>query len=290
MGYLKRIIIISIVVGLGVSSVFATTNIDTKGVGEKWGWNDVFGWINMADTNTVMVNDTAIAGYASSSIGDIMFDCATTRSGNTCATANFKTANNDGLLSGFAWNDVIGWIRMAGTTADNQPYQVSVEPAGDNENSYFHGWAWNDVVGWITFNCNDYGAAFCTSTSTYKTQTSAGAARADAEFTSNIFDINTTSGLFNTIAWKGVQPAGTSVKFQIATASATSTLTGSIATVFAGSIWFDVNALPASPVKLTPAITGVTVENRRYVRYRAVLSTTGASGLQIDDIIINWSP
>ncbi len=277
---------------IGISVAYAATNIDTEGAGEKWGWNDVFGWVDMFGTNTVTVSNTGVSGYASSPIGDIMFDCATTRAGNTCATANFKTANDGtGLLSGWAWNDSIGWISMFGMTASPNPqtYQVHIDPAGDNINSYFHGWAWNDVVGWLTFNCNDYGASFCTA-SNYKTQTSAGAAPTNAEFTSNILDIGTASGLFNTLTWKGAQPAGTSVKFQIATATSTAPLTGDMATVFVESSWFDVPPAPASPIKLTPAITGVAVAGRQYIRYRAALATPDVVGLQIDDIIINWSP
>ena len=254
----------------------------------------------MASTTAVYVASSTLQGYASSSIGDIMFDCATTRLGDTCLTNNFKTTNTNGLLSGFAWNDFIGWISMSGTTGSpsNTPYGVSITAAGDNINSYFHGWAWNDVVGWLNFNCSDYDPlipGFC-GTSNYKTQTGAGASETSAEFTSSIFDIGTSSGLFNTLTWKGTQPAGTSVKFQIATANATSTLAGATSTVFAASTWFDVSPSPASPVKLSknPATgyvaTGVEVENRRYIRYRAALSTEGASGLQIDDIIINWSP
>lgn len=287
---------------LGISVVYAATNIDTRGVGEKWGWNDVFGWINMADTNTVQVSMTGVSGYASSSIGAIVFDCATPPFGPSwCPTSNFKTINDGtGLLSGFAWNDLIGWISMSGQTADNRSYQVRVVSANDDINSYFHGWAWNDVVGWITFNCNDYeilfGNMFCVSVSNYKTQTSAGATPTNAEFTSNIFDIGTSSGLFNTLTWKGSQPAGTSVKFQIATATTASALTGAPSVVFAGSTWFDVNPASASPVKLSKdavvgyVATGVEVENRRYIRYRVALSTTVALSPQIDDIILNWSP
>jgi len=288
---------------IGAGITYAATNINTQGKqNEKWGWNDVFGWIDMASTTAVYVTSSTLQGYASSSIGDIMFDCATTRSGNICsATSTWKTANDGGgLLSGWAWNDLIGWISMSGTTGSpsNTPYGVSITAAGDNINSYFHGWAWNDVVGWLNFNCSDYDPlipGFC-GTSNYKTQTGAGASETSAEFTSSIFDIGTSSGLFNTLTWKGTQPAGTAVKFQIATANATSTLTGATSTVFAASTWFDVSPSPASPVKLSknPATgyvsTGVEVENRRYIRYRAALSTEGASGLQIDDIIINWSP
>lgn len=283
---------------IGISFAYAATNIDTQGAGEKWGWNDVFGWVDMAQTDTVTVGPAGVSGYASSSIGAIVFDCATPPSGPSwCGTANFRTANDGtGLLSGFAWNDLIGWISMAGTTGDGQPYQVHVDPAGDNVNSYFHGWAWNDAVGWLTFNCNDYGGAFCTATSTYKTQTGAGAAPTEAEFTSSIFDIGTATGLWNTLAWKGAQPAGTSVKFQIATATSSAALAGDAAAVFAGSAWFDVSPAPASPVKLANnaaagyVATGVEVENRRYLRYRAALSTPGTDGLRIDDIILNWSP
>lgn len=287
----KSIIPIAIAVVAGFSFAYAATNIDTQGVGEKWGWNDVFGWVDMAVTNTVNVGSSTVAGYASSSIGDIMFDCATTRTGNTCATANFKTANDGtGLLSGWAWNDVIGWISMAGTTAGGQAYQVHIDPSGDNVNSYFNGWAWSDAVGWLTFNCNDYGGSFCTATSTYKTQTSAGASPMDAEFISNIFDIGTSAGLLNTVTWRGAQPSGTAVQFQIATATSSAALMGATSTVFAASNWISVNPAPASPVRLTPLVAGVAVENRQYFRYRAALSTSGANGLQIDDIIINWSP
>src|SRR3989344_7736248 len=101
---------------IGAGITYAATNINTRGTqNEKWGWNDVFGWIDMASTTAVYVASSTLQGYASSSIGDIMFDCATTRLGDTCATANFKTTNTDGLLSGWAWNDLIGWISMSGT-------------------------------------------------------------------------------------------------------------------------------------------------------------------------------
>lgn len=284
---------------IGAGMAYAATNINTQGKqNEKWGWNDVFGWIDMASTTAVYVASSTLQGYASSSIGDIMFDCATTRLGNTCFNGTtgvtFKTANDGaGLLSGFAWNDLIGWISMSGTTtAPSTAYGVSIIPAGDNKNSYFHGWAWSDVVGWINFNCDDYDSlipGFC-ETSNYKTQTGAGAASTSAEFTSSIFDIGTSSGVFNTLTWRGAQPAGSSVKFQIATATTTSALAGATSTVFAASTWFDVNPSNASPVKLSYVTTGAEVENRRYIRYRAALSTDALLGPRIDDIIINWSP
>lgn len=275
---------------------YAATNIDTQDAGYKWGWNDVFGWVDMKTTATVMVTDTAVQGYASSSIGTIMFDCTTTPSGDSCATASWKTANDGtGLLSGWAWNDAIGWISMSGTTAGAENYQVRVDPAGDGINSYFHGWAWNDAVGWLTFNCEDLeslpgGGGFCLSNG-YKTQTSANAAPSavSAEFISSIFDIGTDTGIFNTLSWQGSQPAGSAVQFQIATASSIAALQGNMTSVFAGSSWFAASPAPASPAKLTQALTGVPVESRRYIRYKALLSGAGNSP-RIDDILIGWSP
>jgi len=272
--------------------VSAATNIDAQNVGDKWGWNDVMGWIDMKASNTVMVNNTNVSGYAVSLVGDIMFDCATTAAGNTCATANFQTAN-DGLgnLSGWAWNDAIGWISMSGTTADGRVYQVSVVPLGDDINSYLNGWAWNDVVGWINFNCNDFeslpggtGLGVCAATNNYKTQTSASAAASSGTFTSSIFDIGTATGIINSIMWKGSQPANTKVQFEIATAATAAALANPTYTLLP-------NTVQGVAVSVTRnAATGLEVENRRYIRYRVSLISSGGLGPRIDDILINWSP
>lgn len=278
---------------LSFSVINAATNIDMQNAGEKWGWNDVVGWINMKDTDTVMVNTAKVSGYAASLVGDIMFDCATTRAGDTCAVVNFQTANDGGgNLSGWAWNDAIGWISMSGTTADAQTYQVFVMPSGDGINSYFRGWAWNDVVGWINFNCNDFerlpggaGLGVCAATQNYKTQTSAYAAAESGTFTSSIFDIGTTNGIFNTITWKSAPGSGGSVQFQIATVANRVDL----ANPTYGQ-WFPVLPYPASPVLLTNSNVAGGVENRRYIRYRVSLISSGGLGPRIDDILINWSP
>lgn len=274
------------------SFINAATNIDTQNAGEKWGWNDVAGWINMKDANTVMVNAANVSGYATSLIGDIMFDCATTPAGNTCAAANFQTANDGaGNLSGWAWNDTMGWISMSGTTADGRSYKVSVAPSGDGINSYFNGWAWNDVVGWINFNCKDFeslpggtGLGVCAETHNYKTQTSAYAVASSGTFTSSIFDIGITTGIFNTIMWKGYQPGNTKVQFEIATAETAAALANPTYTLLP-------DARQDSAVLLARnAATGLEVENRRYIRYRVSLISDGGFGPRIDDIVINWSP
>ncbi len=269
------------------------TNIDTETAGYKWGWNDAIGWINMHGTHTVKVTAYKITGYASSSVGSIVFDCSTPPSGGTWCNNNandFHTVNDGtGQLSGWAWNDAIGWISLKGTTADNKPYGVRIDPSGDNINSYFHGWAWSDVVGWINFNCNDFeilpgGAGVCTATQDYKTQTSAGSRTDDATFTSNIIDIGTTKGIFNTIMWRGSQPGQTKVQFAITTGAVIGDLALNPIT------WFDASA--GIPIKLTKLLTGVEIENRRYMRYWVSLKTDNWKTVspQIDDIFINYSP
>lgn len=288
---MKPLTAIAFVLGcLGASAylAFAATNIDMLNAGEKWGWNNIMGWLDMKATDTVMVG-TTVQGYASSSLGDISFDCATMRTAPGCTDPDFKTVKDaNGLLSGWAWNDTVGWISMSGTTTDAQVYQARVAPYGDGIRSYLRGWAWNDAVGWLDFDCLETGSC---AANDYKTETSADAALASpsAQFVSKLFDLGTSAGVLNTVAWKGAEPAGSTVDFQIATGTATSTLTGDMGTVFAGSSWIPVSAYPASPTKLTEALVGMPVENRRYFRYRVRLSGAGNSP-RIDDIMIGWSP
>ncbi len=289
----------------GAYLAYAASNIDTLNANEKWGWNNIIGWIDMKTGTGVTVGST-VSGYASSSIGPIMFDCATMPTSPSCTDPDFTDPdfkvlkNSDGLLSGWAWNDAVGWISMSGTTAAPSPlpYQVKLEnhqstSTGALDGSYFRGFAWNDVAGWISFNCldGDLGNSSCTGNA-YKTQTGVTSTAPAAEFISNIFDLGTATAALNTITWKGSQPAGTSVDFWIATAAATSTLTGNMTTVFQNSLLLSVPASPGSPVKLSPTSTqaGVEVENRRYFRYKVRMTAVGTTGPRIDDIIVSWSP
>lgn len=46
-----------------------------------------------------------------------------------------------------------GWIKLRGTTTSGDPYGVSWNPSGVNDQE-LQGWAWGgDVVGWLSFNC-----------------------------------------------------------------------------------------------------------------------------------------
>jgi len=244
-----------------IQKVDAATNIDST---YRYAWNDTIGWIDFYSTGNVSVSSTQLTGYASSSVGYIALNCNSTPNGDICATRNFKVSNDgSGNLSGWAYNDGIGWISFASSTATST-YQVSVSPTtGD-----FSGWAWNDVVGWISFNC--FGTNTCppSGPSDYKVKTNWQAVSASGNLTSSIFDTGVTNGTaINTIMWQGNQPAGTSVKFQIASVnSLTGGGTGPIDTTYryawADTIgWIDFG-WPAGNVNVgTTQLTGYAYNN-----------------------------
>ena len=279
------------------------TNIDTQTAGYKWAWNDTIGWVNMHDSHTIVVSGDKITGWATSSVGEILFDCATTPGGNICGNPPFVTNNDQaGHLSGWAWNDAIGWISWCGNTTTPstwstttarwvcpQPttYRAHIDPSGNNVDSFFFDYGWNDAVGWFDFNCANKGICNPPTGSDFKVQTGAGSKPSSAVIVSNVYDIGSTTGIFNTVTWKGSQPGGTKVQFQFATATTT-----------AGTPWADSNygtwiTVAANvPRVLTKDEIGVEVEGRRYMRYKVSLEsdTWQTASPRIDDILINWSP
>jgi len=98
--------------------VYASTNISSSG-NARWAWSDAIGWIDFYTPNTVMVTSAGITGYASSSLGFISFDCSTPSSGGSvCGTSNYHVTNDgNGNLSGWAWNDAVGWISFCGNAS-----------------------------------------------------------------------------------------------------------------------------------------------------------------------------
>ncbi len=154
----------------GSALTFTTTGgtgVISSSTGEHYAWSDNFGWIEFLDPNNITVSDSQLAGYASSTSGYVLLDCATAASGNICATSNFKVSNTSaGVLSGYAWNDTIGWISMncsdPGICATSN-YSVTIDASGN-----FSGWAWNENVGWISFNCSNTSSC---ATSNYKLKT-----------------------------------------------------------------------------------------------------------------------
>ncbi|MBI5732558.1 hypothetical protein HY967_01185 [Candidatus Jorgensenbacteria bacterium] len=298
-----------------VEATHGTSNI--SGVNdEHFAWNDVVGWINMHDTDTVVVSSTKILGYASSSVGDISFDCATTRNGNICGQSNYSVVNEpssatstdpncnsggpSGKLSGYAWNDVVGWISMSCTNenptcsqSSSTYYRVSVDPVtGD-----FNGWGWNDIAGWISFNCANHGGC---GASNYKVKTTwQPTAPVIACLDSATFDTQTLAGAqLNSIIWKGSKPGDSCVDFRIAGSNASSGPWDYTAfkgpdgtsnshygaecpTIGQGCV------LPGRSICVDPN----QVTNFRYLRYKVRLQSTSNQNNtpRVDDIILNWS-
>lgn len=133
----------------------------------RYAWSENIGWIDFYDTQTVRVNSSQMKGYATSTVGYVWLDCATSPMGNICGTSNFKVTNNGaGVLAGWAWNDTTGWISFNCANTGScgvSNYGVVIDPLGD-----FSGWAWSDTIGWISFNCMNTGAC---GTSDYRVKT-----------------------------------------------------------------------------------------------------------------------
>mgnify|MGYP001589019153 FL=1 len=265
---------------IGPSVAQAATNIDAT---YKWAWNDTIGWIDFYSTGNVNVSSTQLSGYATSSVGFIALDCATSPNGNICATSNFKVSNDgSGNLTGWAYNDAIGWISFdSGTASSSYAYQVTVNTStGD-----FSGWAWNDIIGWISFNCLQ--PNIC-GTSNYKVKTNWVATLATAELTSSIFDTGVSTGVaLNTIMWQGNLPTDTGVKFQISS-SASSTGPWS----YFGPDGSNTTYYQPTGDNVPSQINLAYHNNHRYFRYKIFLTSNAAQTLspRVDDVIINWSP
>jgi hypothetical protein len=256
----------------------------------EWAWNDVIGWLEF---NTVAgdvdVSDQKVDGYADSSVGSIALDCSTSPNGNICAASSFKVSNSDGALSGWAWNDQIGWISFncndlsSSSPCATSNYSVSISvTTGD-----FSGWAWNDIAGWISFNCSN--TATC-GTVSYYVNTTWRSGATGAFLISSIFDSGSAEpkGVTpNAIMWQGALSTGTVVKFQIASSDSSSgpwTYVGSDGSTAA---YYQPSG-PGVQVK----IRGIDHNNKRFFRYKIYMETNAGqtASPQIDDVIISYSP
>lgn len=252
-----------------------TNNIDTT---NKWAWNDVIGWVDFNITGNVTVSSSSVTGYASSGVGYIALDCATSPTGD--CTYPYGVVNNGlGTLSGYAWNDAIGWINFKSTSGPAYGVTVSTS-TGD-----FSGFAWNDVVGWFSFNCADL--SIC-GTSDYKTQTLWSNTVSVGVLTSVTLDTSTADGAaLNTIMWQGTQPTGTTVKFQIASSDSPAGPWNYIGPDGTSATYYQ----PAGPdvqTKFDKTIHGDT----RYIRYQTTLESNIEKTYSplVDNIVVGWSP
>ena len=292
----------------------AETNIHTDPE-QHFAWEDVNGWWDFYDPGTVLVRGTRVEGYATSSSGYVSLDCATSPSGNICASSNYGVCNGpgphntdgtcpngdaSGVLSGYTWNDSIGWISFncdqSSHSGSNQcalsNYKVQIGSDGD-----FTGYAWSDIVGWISFNCANNSSC---GSSNFKTKTSWRATSSVGYLESSIFDTEKTSGaILNSIIWQGERPGTTCVDFQIAASNSTSGLwsyigpsgdaTSYYGAACASSLYGGVGcAEPNIPV----CVKKSDFVGYRYLRYKARLMSDllQTETPEINDIILNWSP
>lgn len=274
------------IVFFGAGLVVAATNISSNPE-EHWAWNDVIGWINFHETNTVAVTSQKIEGYASSSFGEISLDCATTSAGNICGTSDYKVINDGaGALSGWGWNDTIGWISFCGgqstsTCPGNIGYRVLIDGSG-----VFADYAWNDLVGWISF-CGGDETSSCPGVVNYNVITSWFAAPATGSLDSSTFDTGVSGGVqLNSLLWRGSLPLGTVVRFQLATATSTAGPWEYKGPDGTSNTFY--TPQPGESEDLHYTLHG----NNRYFRYRAVLLSNEAQTLspRVDEVIVNWSP
>ena len=274
-----------------VPAAFAATNINSSAA-QHSAWNDEIGWIDFYTTGNVNVISSQLQGYASSSAGSISLDCATSPAGNICGTSNYVVSNDGaGNLSGWAWNDEIGWISFywgnpsadptASTSALCQSYNgycgVTIDGTG-----VFHGWVWNETVGWISFNCRNNGGSCLYP---FDVATSWVAAPKTGTLDSQTFDTGVANGAqLNSITWKGNVPSGTSVSFEIAVSNSSS------------GPWYFVGPCTSSGVTggtiSLGNCTSFTSLIGRYFRYRVILTTNTGQTVspQVTSVIVNWSP
>jgi hypothetical protein len=308
-------VIIGIIILVALTAAFVrtgsvraghVTNIDPT---DHWAWDDVNGWWDFYTTDTVVVTNKKLAGYASSNIGEMALDCSTTSLGNICATSNFGICNGpgphsggtcpngdaNGVLTGYAWNDVIGWISFNCDQSTHPPgandcasssYNVSIDGNGD-----FQGFAWNDVVGWINFNSG-----------TYKVKTAWTSGAAEAFLESSVIDTENPNGvILQSIIWQGSYPAGTTVKFQVAGSTSefgpwTFVGPAGSTTDYYGSKCPQVgtgNIGPNQPICINEDLFSTTgmFPASRYLRYKMRLQSNAAQDQtpRVDDVILNWA-
>ncbi len=271
----------------------AATNVSSTPAGH-YAWNDVLTWIDFYNTNTVNLSSTGLTGYASSSVGDISLDCATTRSGNICGSSNYQVLNDgSGGLSGWGWNDAYGWISFCGGLGTAAcpgavSYQVKVDPISGifTDSGVHRNYAWNDVIGWISFNCDNTGDC---ATSNYAVAADWSAGVASGTLDSSIFDTGVSGGAaINAVTWFGALPSpanNASVGFQFAVATSTAGPWNYIGSDGTSASWY--TGAPG----VTQPVQYALHNNKRYFRYRIRLTSNLAqtASPRVDDISVNWS-
>ncbi len=288
---------LSDILGQGTAIIYNVTSTP----GEHWAWYDTIGWIDFK------ISSQELKGSASSSWGPIYLNCATTPNG--CGSSNFKVANDSaGRLSGYAWNDVFGWLGFNEVgTGYTARVLIKSRALDDTPPSDFEQWAWNPVIGWVSFNCRDLNTAFgisppadyCIDTSNYKVTTDWYSSSTQGWVESAIFDTGVEGGVhFNSILWRGELLVGTMVRFQFAASSnpdgpwTFAGPGGSASTYYEPTTTSqDINQ-DLTNVLYSAPIDYDLYNNTRYFRYRMILFSDSFQTLSptVKDVVVNWSP
>ncbi len=280
-------------------------------------WDDPSGYWDFYNTQNVTVAGTNVTGYASSSIGPISLDCASSPSGTICSTSNYgicnglsATHNTDGSctggdasgdLSGFAWNDMIGWISFCGglntsVCPGTQKYGNYNGVHIDGSTGDLLGWAWNDKDGWISFNCSNNGDC----SPQYKVNTSWRATSTYGYLTSSVFDTQDPNGAaLKSIIWEGPAPqAGTCIGFQVAGSMSSSGPWTFMGPSSSTSDYYGTacSSAPIGGPGCAQPDTPICVDSRafnayRYYRYQVRLKTDTLQLYTpvVNDVILNFS-
>ncbi len=284
----KKLKIISfltfLTVGFGFFSDFASAATNIVSVSPYYyAWNDIIGWINFYSTGNVYLSTTNLTGYANSDIGYIAFDCASSPTPPTdCVTTfpDWHVTRSGSSLSGWAWNDQIGWISFDchnTNTCLTSNYQVTL--SGDE----FIGYAWNDIIGWISFNCTNSGTC---ATVDYKVKRLPEVALTGS-LISSTFDTGVAGGVvYNTVLYHGTKPVGTEVKLQLATSDSSSGPWN-----FSGYDGTDTTFYTPIGPDVSIALNPVLYKNKRYFRYKIFLSSDTYQSLtpEVTGVVVTWS-
>ena len=107
----------------------------------------------------------------------------------------------------------------------------------------------------------------------------------NCELISSIFDTGVSGGaVLNTIMWQGSQPAGTAVKFQLASSNSSAGPWNYLGSDGTSSTYY----VTAGP-NVQAAIRAEDHNNKRYFRYKVILEISGLDLPRVDDVIISWS-
>ena len=316
--FVVAVVAIALILGLSSpKSRAAGTNINSSATSSV-AWDDIIGWLDFYNTNIVQVKGTRLEGYASSSVGDISLDCATTRSGNICGSSNYGVCNGpgpkdptnldgtcdagdaSGELTGYGWNDTAGWISF---NCDQSSHNGSNNCASSNykvlinqSTGDFSGYAWNDIDGWISFNCANNTSC---GVSNFKINTLWRATSTFGYLESSIFDTRDPQGtVLKSLIWNGSAPAGTCTNFQIAASNNSSGPWNYLGPSGDASSYYGASCSQSPNGGLGCASTDTPIclnssqfNNYRYYRYKAQLQSnvTQTQTPRVDDVILNFS-